>query len=305
MQMHQQQAYAMMIGMQYPMGMMGGMPYPYGYLCDTLNLHHCATAIARVSVQHTVAGTHTCAEATRTITLARDHWLQACRPVPTRMRPPQLDHRNERPSHRVPHVRIGDCVCRPTEQMQQQQMLLQQQMGWPPMHTMVPQHMYAQAGMIWPGASALSPGAVPATPAGATMASPAPPISHGSDQVHSARPPHALRSALPCGSLADSGRQSQAVTFGSRGRPMRCVGHTMVVQGTEARRAAADPAPAAAAAAAAGAGADGAGGERPANELENRFGLLAKLFFVLMILCQVRACRSVRHVSNVCQMARW
>ena len=41
MQMHQQQAYAMMIGMQYPMGMMGGMPYPYGYLCDTLNLHHC------------------------------------------------------------------------------------------------------------------------------------------------------------------------------------------------------------------------------------------------------------------------
>jgi hypothetical protein len=75
----------------------------------------------------------------------------------------------------------------------------------------------------------------------------------------------------------------------------------MVVQGTEARRAAADPAPAAAAAAAAGAGADGAVGERPANELENRFGLLAKLFFVLMILCQVRACRSVRHVSNV----RW
>ena len=41
MQMHQQQAYAMMMGMQYPMGMMGGMPYPYGYLCDTLNLHHC------------------------------------------------------------------------------------------------------------------------------------------------------------------------------------------------------------------------------------------------------------------------
>ncbi len=140
-------------------------------------------------MQHTVAGTHTCTEATRTITLARDHWLQACRPVPTRMRPPQLDHRNERPSHRVPHVRIGDCACRPTEQMQQQQMLLQQQMGWPPMHTMVPQHMYAQAGMIWPGASALSPGAVPAMPAGAAMASPAPPISHGSDQVQSVRPP--------------------------------------------------------------------------------------------------------------------
>ena len=197
MQMHQQQAYAMMIGMQYPMGMMGGMPYPYGYLCDALNLHHCATAIARVSVQHTVAGTHTCAEATRTITLARDHWLQACRPVPTRMRPPQLDHRNERPSHRVPHVRIGDCVCRPTEQMQQQQMLLQQQMGWPPMHTMVPQHMYAQAGMIWPGASALSPGAVPAMPAGATMASPAPPISHGSDQVGTP-PARPTRCGPPC-----------------------------------------------------------------------------------------------------------
>ena len=33
------------------------------------------------------------------------------------------------------------------------------------------------------------------------------------------RPPaHALRSVLPCGSLADSGRQSQAVTFGSVGR---------------------------------------------------------------------------------------
>ena len=70
---------------------------------------------------------------------------------------------------------------------------------------------------------------------------------------------------------------------------MDCVGHTIVVQRTEARRAAADQAPAAAAAAAAGAGADGAGGERPANELENRFGLLAKLFFVLMILCQVCA----------------
>ena len=31
-QMHQQQAYAIMMGMQYPMGMMGGMSYPYGYL---------------------------------------------------------------------------------------------------------------------------------------------------------------------------------------------------------------------------------------------------------------------------------